>query len=67
MKTEIKKIDLLAVKWYNPVFWLVVVIAPVLGCVIGILAGAFLGMLSGYGKGLETSSHKLSKILDTLP
>lgn len=67
MKTEIKRIGLFSARWWNPLFWLVVVIAPFLGIVIGALAGCFYGLLWGYVRGLDTSSRKLNKILDTLP
>lgn len=62
MKTDIKKMNLLAPKWWNPLFWLVVILAPV----FGIVAGAFYGLLIGYEKGLDTSSNKLHKIIAKL-
>lgn len=69
MKT--KKVNLLAPKWWNPLFWLVVVLAPVLGPILGIIIGgvygAFYGLLIGYEKGLNTAENKLNKFLATLP
>lgn len=68
MKTKIKRIDLIAARWWNPLFWLVVATAPILGIIIGAVAGAVFGLLSGYARGLDTSIRKLNKIiLDTLP
>ena len=63
MKTDIKQVNVLAPKWWNPLFWLVVVLAPV----FGIIAGTFCGLLIGYEKGLETAGNKLHKIIAKLP
>ena len=62
-----KKVNLLVPKWWNPLFWLVVVLAPVLGIVGGTVAGAFYGMLIGYEKGVETVSDMLHKFIAELP
>lgn len=67
MKTDIKKMNLLAPKWWNPLFWLVVVLAPVFGIIAGTVTGAFCGLLIGYEKGLETAGNKLHKIIANLP
>ena len=67
MKTENKKVSLLAPKWWNPLFWLVVVLAPVLGMVAGTVGGAFCGLLIGYEKGLETAHGKMHQINAKLP
>ncbi len=60
MKTKIQK--LLLPKWWNPLFWLLVVFAPMLGVVAGILGGAFAGMLMGYERGLDVARKKMHKI-----
>ena len=67
MNTKNKKVSLLAPKWWNPLFWLVVVLAPVFGIIAGTVAGAFFGLLIGYEKGLETAGNKLHKIIAKLP
>lgn len=67
MKTENRNIKLFAAKWWNPLFWLVVVLAPVFGIIAGTVAGAFCGLLIGYEKGLETAGNKLHKIIAKLP
>ena len=67
MKTDIKQVNVLAPKWWNPLFWLVVVLAPVFGIIAGTVAGAFCGLLIGYEKGLETASNKLHKIIAKFP
>ena len=71
MKTDIKQVKVFAAKWWNPLFWLLVVIAPVLGPVLGIILGgvygAFCGLLIGYEKGLNEAGNKLNKFLATLP
>ena len=67
MKTEIKKMKLFEPNWWNPLFWLVVVLAPVCGIIAGIVAGAFYGLLIGYEMGLETAGNKVHKIIDKLP
>ena len=67
MKTDIKKMNLLAPKWWNPLFWVVVVLAPVLGIAIGAVYGVFCGMIMGYGKGLSMATRKMDKFLATLP
>lgn len=67
MKTEIKKVKVLAPKWWNPLFWLVVVLAPVLGIIVGTVGGAFIGFLMGYESGLETAGDKLHEIIEKLP
>lgn len=67
MKKDIKQVNLLAAKWWNPLFWLVVVLAPVYGIIFGTVAGALYGLLIGYEKGLETAGDKLHKIIAKLP
>ena len=67
MKTDIKKVKVFAPKWWNPLFWLVVVLAPVLGMVLGMVAGTFCGLLIGYEKGLETAHGKMHQINAKLP
>lgn len=67
MKTDIKKMDLLAAKWWNPLFWLALLFGPVFGILSGIVYGALCGMLIGYEKGLDTSSEKLHVIIKKLP
>lgn len=67
MKTDIKQVNVLAPKWWNPLYWLVVVLAPVFGIIAGTVSGAFYGFLIGYEKGLETSCDKLHKIIANLP
>lgn len=67
MKTENRNIKLFAAKWWNPLFWLLVVFAPVFGIVAGTIGGAFCGLLMGYGKGLDLSSRKMEKIIAKLP
>lgn len=70
MKTDIKQVNVLAPKWWNLLFWLFVVLAPVFGIiagtVAGAVAGAFYGLLIGYDKGLETAGNKLHKIIAKL-
>lgn len=66
MERDMKKLSLFAPKWWNPLFWLVVVLAPVFGIVVGTVGGAFYGLLIGYEKGLETACEKLHKITSTL-
>ena len=67
MKTDIKQVNVLAPKWWNPLFWLVVVLAPVFGIIAGTVSGAFYGFLIGYEKGLETAGDKFHKIIANLP
>lgn len=67
MKTDIKQVNVLSPKWWNPLYWLVVVLAPVFGIIAGTVGGAFYGFLIGYEKGLETAGDKLHKIIANLP
>lgn len=67
MEKDIKKINLLTAKWWNPLFWLVVLLAPVFGIIAGTVAGAFYGLLIGYERGLETACNKLDNIISKLP
>lgn len=67
MEKDIKKINLLTAKWWNPLFWLVVLLAPVFGIIAGTVAGAFCGLLIGYERGLETACNKLDNIISKLP
>ena len=63
MKTDIKQVNVLAPKWWNPLFWLVVFLAPVFGIIAGTVAGAFFGLQIGYEKGLEKACNKIAKLL----
>lgn len=67
MKTENKNIKLFAAKWWNPLFWLFVVFAPVFGIIAGSICGAVCGLLMGYGIGLDLASRKMEKIIAKLP
>ena len=67
MKTEIKKMKLFEPNWWNPLFWLVVVLAPVCGIIAGIVAGAFCGLLIGYERGLDMANGYVRKIIAKLP
>ena len=67
MKIDIKQVNVLAPKWWNPLFWLVVVFAPVAGIVAGILVGGFTGLMAGYEKGLEYARCKMHDINRRLP
>lgn len=69
MKTEKinEKIEnVLAPRWWNPLSWIVTVLAPVFGIVIGVVSGSVVGLLVGYQKGLELSSSNIDKILSKL-
>lgn len=67
MKTDIKQVNVLAAKWWNPLFWVVVVLAPLFGIIAGIVSGAFYGLLIGYEEGLGIARDKLHKIIGKLP
>lgn len=67
MRTDIKSRKLFAPKWWNPLFWIVVILAPVLGIAAGVVAGALAGLLIGYEKGLGLASQKLNRFIATLP
>lgn len=65
MKTDIKK--LLTPKLWNPLLWLVVILAPVVGTILFTIGGAFTGMLVGYERGLDFAHRKLNRIISQLP
>lgn len=67
MKTEMKKLNLLAAKWWNPLLWAVVVFAPLFGVLAGAVCGVVIGGVSGYEKGLEAAWGKLHTLLSKLP
>lgn len=67
MRTDIKNQKLFAPKWWNPLFWTVVIFAPVLGIAAGLIAGVLIGLLIGYEKGLGLASQKLNRFIATLP
>lgn len=67
MKTNIKNVNLLVPKWWNPLFWLVVIFAPVVVTILFTIYGAFTGLLIGYEKGLDFTSHKLNRFIAMLP
>lgn len=54
-------------RWWNPLSWVVTVLAPVFGIVGGIVAGCLVGLLVGYQRGLELSNRNMEKILNALP
>lgn len=67
MNKAIKNLNVLCPKWWNPLFWLVLILAPVFGILGGIACGVFWGFLLGYDKGLEIAAKKLSELLSKLP
>ena len=67
MKTDIKKVNPLAPKWWNPLFWMAVILAPVVSPILFTIGGAFTGMLVGYERGLDFAHRKLNRITSQLP
>ena len=67
MMTELRKMNLLSPRWWNPLFWLVVVLGPVLGMFVGTVAGAFYGLLIGYERGLDAARNKTKLLISKLP
>lgn len=70
MKTEKinEKIEnVLAPRWWNPLSWVVTVLAPVFGIIGGVVLGCIVGLLIGYQKGLEQSCRNMDKINKSLP
>lgn len=67
MRNEIKRVNIFAPKWYNPLFWLVIILAPVIGLAVGSVTGSVCGLLIGYEKGLEAAMNKLHKLTVKLP
>ena len=62
-----RKLNLLSPRWWNPLFWLVVVLGPVLGMFVGTVAGAFYGLLIGYERGLDAARNKTKLLISKLP
>lgn len=67
MRNEIKSANIFAPKWYNPLFYLVIILAPVIGLAVGSVTGSVCGLLIGYEKGLEAARNKLHKLTVKLP
>ena len=67
MKTDIKKFDLKAPKWWNPLFWIAVILSPVVGIVVGIIVGTFGGLLMGYERGMEYALKRVKQVLAKMP
>ena len=65
MEKEIKSV--FSAKWWNPLFWLKVVCAPLAGIVVGFVGGAVCGLLVGYEKGLDTACRSMNKLTAQLP
>lgn len=66
MKTGIKKLNLFAAKWWNPLLWLFVVLAPVFWAFAYSVGGAFYSLLMGYKTGLEKAWDKLHELLSKM-
>lgn len=66
MKTGIKKLNLFAAKWWNPLLWLFVVLAPVFWAFAYSVVGAFYSLQMGYKTGLEEASDKLHELLSKM-
>lgn len=56
---KIKNATFFVAKWWNPLFWAAVILAPVLFALAGIVAGSVFGMLNGYEQGLEKAFEKM--------
>ena len=67
MKTDIKKFDPTAPKWWNPLFWIAVILSPVVGIVVGIIVGTFGGLLMGYERGMEYALKRVKQVLAKMP
>lgn len=67
MKKEIRDVNIFTPKLYNPLFWLVIILAPVIGPAVGFVTGSVCGLLIGYEKGLEAARNKLHKLTVKLP
>ena len=62
-----KNLSFLAPKWWNPLFWMVVILAPIVSTILFTIGGAFTGMLVGYERGLDFAHRKLNRIISQLP
>lgn len=53
--------------WWNPLFWLFVLLAPVFGVIAGGVSGMFCGVLIGWEKCLGAACFKLRQFNSKLP
>lgn len=67
MKKNFNRVSLFAARWWNPLFWLLVLIIPPLGIICGIACGVFTGFLLGYERSLDITCRKLRALISTLP
>lgn len=67
MKKTINFERIFAPRWWNPLFWLFVLLAPVFGIIAGGVCGLFCGVLIGLEKCLDSASGKLRQFNAKLP
>lgn len=67
MNTNFKNRKLLVPRWWNPLFWSVVIFAPLAVFLAGMLYGLLQGLLMGYEKGLAFSHYMLNRFISTMP
>ena len=58
--------NLFAAKWWNPLFWVAVLLLPVLSGVVMSVLGLLVGLLDGYKDGEEKSGKMLGELLCNL-
>ncbi len=53
-------------RWWNPLYWALLLAAPLLGVVCGIVAGACCGVLIGFQTGIHGSCDMIDKVCGRL-
>lgn len=61
-----KKVNLFAARWWNPLVWLYVVLGPVVWPILSAVAGIFIGAVLGYEEGLRRACDKMEKIVNKI-
>lgn len=67
MEKDLTKLRAFRPAWWNPLTWVLMVLAPLTGVLLGGLAGLLTGLLVGYERGLDVSVRMVRKLIARLP
>lgn len=57
-----KQVNVFSVRWWNPLFWLYVIVGPFVWAILMAVAAVFAGVAIGYLEGLRKACSKMDEL-----
>ena len=61
-----KQVNVFSVRWWNPLFWLYVIVAPFVWAILMAVAAVFAGVAIGYLEGFRKVCSKMEELTKKL-